>query len=1214
MKKNAVKLNIFAAAFLILIMTLFNTADLYASEPEGKDGVKNEEGSEELTGGGYAASGQIPGVGFSAELYDATSGLPTSDANFLLCSSDGYIWIGAYSGIIRYDGSSFERLDSSDGLTSGRGLFEDSKGRIWVGTNDNGVVVIDKGQRTHISYKEGLPSSSIRHFAEDHSGNIYVATTSGVCYIDAGMTVHHVEDELIDSQRVLRLETADNGIIYGMTNSGIVFTIESGKVKGYFTGEDLGTETLTAILPVEKNKFYLCTDAGAVYYGELGDKDGLERISAAPLENIHWICNTCGRIWVSSPEGTGYIDEQHVFHLLEDLPMNSGIEMMDSDYQGNMWYASSAQGVMKVVANNFTDYTNNTGIDTGVVNATFLHNGKLYIGTNSGMYILDDQKRRIENELTEYVGSARIRSFALDKKGNILISCFTHDLGLISYSPDGTITSFTTENGMPGNEIRYVSVAEDGRLTVGTNSGIAIINDGKVERTIGVEDGIRNTVILTVALGDDGEILAGTDGDGIYIMNENGIKHIGRDEGLTSDVIMKIKKDEERGVYWIVTSNSIEYLHNGVVNNIYTFPYNNNYDLYTYGDDMWILSSYGIYIVKINEMITDRVNDYRLYTIDNGLVFAPTSNSYSAIDDQGNMYIPGRNGVCLVNINNFSEKSAYVKLGVRSVFSNNEEILPDEKGDYIIPAGSGRIRISPAVLDYTLTNPLVHVYLQGSDDDGITAHVSDLGVLEYTGLAHGNYTLHIQVMDNATGEVRYEESFGFTKQPQIHELLAVRILIIAIIALVVGIIIWRILSGTIVRKQLRQIKEARDEAERANTAKTRFLANMSHVIRNPINTIVGMDEMILREDAAKVPKQYLSSVTNYAVEIKKASASLLEMVNSILDMSVIESGNMRLKEKEYDLKECVRSVIPMIRIKSKEKDLHFDVNIDEELPVKLIGDEGRIRQIILNLLNNAVKFTDDGSVILSVTAEESSEEEVLLRFSVKDTGAGIKPEDIDKIFSDDEGENSGAAYGQGMGLTISRRFADLMGGSISCESTYGEGSEFFLRLKQKTAGGEKVGKFDPDEEKKTGGAYVPHFVAPDADILVVDDDPTSLNVIKSLLRATRVFVTTAKSGEDCLEKIKYGSFNIVLIEHMMQGMSGADTVARIRENHPDLPVYALTADSTASEEQYLAQGYTGYLSKPIDSTLLEKTIMKHVPEKIMDTSVAEKKKKEDKKD
>ena len=1210
MKKKSLKLNIFAAVFLALILALGRTSSLMASEPEETDSVKEEE-SEKLTGGGYAATGQIPGVGFSTELYDATNGLPTSDANYLLCSSDGYIWIGAYSGIIRYDGSSFERLDSSDGLTSGRGLFEDSRGRIWVGTNDNGVVVIDKGQRTHISYKEGLPSSSIRHFAEDHSGNIYVATTSGVCYIDSGMAVHIVDDERIKNQRILRLETADDGVIYGQTNNGIVFSIDSGKVKDYFTGEDLGTETLTAILPVGNNRFYLCTDAGVVYYGELGGKAELEKISAAPLENLHWICNACGRIWVSSPEGTGYIDEKHVFHLLENLPMNSGIEMMDCDYQGNMWYASSAQGVMKVVANNFTDYTYDTGIETGVVNATFLNKGRLYIGTNSGMYILDDQRRVIENDLTDYVGGARVRSFALDKKGNILVSCFNHDLGLVSYSPDGKIASYTTQNGMPGNEIRCVSVAEDGRLIVGTNSGIAIINEGKVERTIGVEDGILNTVILNVAIGDDGEILAGTDGDGIYIINEKGIKHIGRDDGLTSDVVMKIKKDEERGVYWIVTSNSIEYLHNGIVNNVYTFPYNNNYDLYTYGEDMWILSSYGIYIVKINDMIIDRVADYRLYTIDNGLVYAPTSNSYSAIDDQGNMYIPGRNGVCLVNIRNFSQKSAYVKLGVRSVFSNNEEILPDENGDYIIPAGSGRIRISPAVLDYSLTNPLVHVYLEGSDDDGITAHVSNLGVLEYTGLAHGNYTLHIQVMDNATGDVRYEEIFGFTKQPQIHELLVVRILIVAAIALVAGLIIWRILSGTVVRQQLRQIKEAKEEAEQANTAKTRFLANMSHVIRNPINTIIGMDEMIMREKAVDVPKPYYTSVMNYASDIKKASTSLLEMVNSILDMSVIESGKMHLKEKEYDLKECVHSVIPMIRIKSREKDLLFEVHIDEELPAKLIGDEGKIKQIVLNLLNNAVKFTHDGSVVLSVAAEESTEEEVLLCFSVKDTGEGIKPEDIDKLFSDNEGENTGAAYGQGMGLTISRRFADLMGGSISCESTYGEGSEIFLRLRQKISGHGKVGKFDTDEEKNSGGAYVPQFIAPDADILVVDDDPKSLTVIKSLLRDTKVFVTTAKSGEDCLEKIKYGSFNIVLIEHMMQGMSGADTVARIRENHPDLPVYALTADSTADVEHYLSQGYTGYLSKPIDSLLLEKTIMKHIPEKIMDTSVAEKKRKED---
>ena len=186
--------------------------------------------SERQIGGGYAATGQTPGASYTSEIYDATNGLPTSDANFILGASDGYLWIGGYSGIIRYDGTTFERLDTADGLTSGRGLFEDSKGRIWVATNDNGVVVLDGEDRVHFTYKEGLPSSSIRIFAEGKNGDIYIGTTAGVCYADSDMVLHIINDKRINEERVLKLVSDQAGKIYGQTKNGIIFSIEDHKV------------------------------------------------------------------------------------------------------------------------------------------------------------------------------------------------------------------------------------------------------------------------------------------------------------------------------------------------------------------------------------------------------------------------------------------------------------------------------------------------------------------------------------------------------------------------------------------------------------------------------------------------------------------------------------------------------------------------------------------------------------------------------------------------------------------------------------------------------------------------------------------------------------------------------------------------------------------------------------------------------------------------
>ena len=225
-----------------------------------------------------------------------------------------------------------------------------------------------------------------------------------------------------------------------------------------------------------------------------------------------------------------------------------------------------------------------------------------------------------------------------------------------------------------------------------------------------------------------------------------------------------------------------------------------------------------------------------------------------------------------------------------------------------------------------------------------------------------------------------------------------------------------------------------------------------------------------------------------------------------------------------------------------------------------------------------------------------------LRFTVKDTGIGVKEEDMEKLFTAyerlDEEKNVGI-QGTGLGLDISRRFAEIMGGKLWCESVYGEGSEFILTISQKIIDGTPMGKFTEQDDAGPQGPYVPQFIAPDADILVVDDNTMNLNVIKGLLKATKMFVTTATSGEECLEKLKYGKFNVVLLDHMMPGMDGVETLARIRETDKETPVYALTANSAAGEEFYISKGFNGYLAKPIDSLTLEKTIMKHLPKEIM---------------
>ncbi|MBP5249714.1 MAG: response regulator, partial [Lachnospiraceae bacterium] len=1161
----------------------------------------------ERIGGGYAASGQIDGKGFSAELFDASNGLPTSDANCILGSSDGYIWIGGYSGIIRYNGSSFERLDTSGGLTSGRYIFEDSRKRIWVATNDNGVVVLQGENSWHFTYKDGLTSSSFRAFAEDASGNIFMGSTAGVSYVDPNMNLHLIKDDRLDEERILRLEADSTGRIYGVTRNGKVFSIDNTKISSYYEGKDLGVESVSTLMADKDNpgKVYMCTVPGTLYYGNFGDSvDKMEVLADLPFDKAQWMSYDCGRIWVCSTYDICYYDEKDGVQRLNALPVTNGIEMITSDYQGNIWAASSTQGVMKIVSNNFVNISERLGALGELANTVCISNGNIYVGGESGADVFTPDGEWIYGAISELLAGSRIRCIMEDNDGNIWFSAFTNGHGLVCLSKDGTIKEYNENAGMPGHEIRGTALADDGSVLVATNLGLAVIKDGEVVRKVDASNGMKNTVLLTVCQGPDGTVLCGSDGDGIYVVKGNEIeKRIGREDGLTSDVIMRIKKDEKRGLYWIVTSNSIQYLKNDELVEVTTFPYNNNYDFFVDdNDNMWILSSLGVYIVNADEMAANDIKEYRLYTNANGLTSTPTSNSYSTLTKDGILYIAGREGVTRVDTAHFFDEKGTIKLSLDSIYADNTRIPAGESGAYTLSSKAGRVKITAAVLDYTMTDPTVRVYLEGTGDSGITIRRSKLTPLEYTGLKYGTYTLHIQILDNINGTILQEETYKIVKRPRLTELFIVKFLFVLLLIFASGLVVWRFVSNKMIRKQYDEIRQAKDEAVRANTAKSRFLANMSHEIRTPINTIMGMDEMIMREDATGVPKGYFMSIMNYSFDIRNAAESLLGLINDVLDISKIESGKMHLVEQAYDLQDVLRSIVSMIRVKSTEKELKFDVSIDEMMPKHLYGDAGKIKQIVLNLLTNAVKYTDVGGFVLDVSMLEREDDECKIRFSVKDTGIGIKTEDIQKLFTAyerlDEEKNSGI-QGTGLGLDISRRFAELMGGTLTCNSIYGEGSEFVLIVTQKITDMMPFGEFTEHDDVDATGPYIPQFVAPDADILVVDDNPMNLNVMRGLLKATKMFVTTASSGEECLEKIKETKFNIILLDHMMPGMDGIETLEKIREIDKDIPVYALTANTAVGEDFYKSKGFNGYLSKPVDSRVLEKTIMSHLPEEMM---------------
>ena len=344
----------------------------------------------------------------------------------------------------------------------------------------------------------------------------------------------------------------------------------------------------------------------------------------------------------------------------------------------------------------------------------------------------------------------------------------------------------------------------------------------------------------------------------------------------------------------------------------------------------------------------------------------------------------------------------------------------------------------------------------------------------------------------------------------------------------------------------------------------------------------------------------------YSKNIRDASESLLTLVNDLLEITKIESGKLMVIESEYDVQNLLRSVIIPARQKNILKKLDIEVSIDPTIPKRLYGDVGKIKQILLNLLLNAIRYTEKGSVRLYITMESRSGDTCNLCVRVKDSGNGMKPEIIETIFD---------AYGAfekdakelhlktGLGLDISRRFAELMGGVLVCTSELGKGSEFIFTLTQKIVDQTAIGVFSETEEEIQQGSYIPHFIAPDADVLVASENVESLDILDNLLKATKVFVTRSSSKEEFIDKIRLGSYNIAFIDQMLfedDENEIDDFISKLKEVKADVPIYIITGIAFSDEEFYKQKGFCGTLSLPIDPVLLEKTIMTHLPEEIME--------------
>ena len=704
--------------------------------------------------------------GYSTVLYNSRNGLPVSGVNAIAQTGEGFLWIGSYAGLIRYDGNTFEQMYDSTKIANVRSLYVDSRGRLWIGSNDSGLFLMEKDTLRQWDKDDGLESLSIRIITEDESGLIYISGAVGMATIDEEQGLRVLTDERITGEPIRDIRLGGGNLIYGLTRDGDIFTMEDGRILTWLSHDECRVQGVTAILPdpKEPDKLYLGTDNGRICFGSFSQNFSVmgfrDIVPMSYVEHLEWIGD---QVWICAENGIGRMDSNG-FHLLKNVPLNNSIEHVMTDTDGNLWFTSSKQGVMKIVPNRFTDLFERNNLPETSVCSTCMVEGKLFTGTAAGLIVMENNRivdsipltraataSGTELDVTDllaYLDGVQIRSVIRDSMNRIWISTWRSH-GLVRYD-HGEMTVFSQEDGLFSTRVRSVLECDNGDILVANSGGVNVIRGDQVVSGYGEEDGILVPGILTMVEAENHDLIFGSDGGGIYIVSSGEIRQIGLDDGLSSEVILRIKRCASKDLYWIVTGNSLAMMTPDYqVRTIQHFPYPNNYDLYENSQgDVWILCSSGIYMITADELFKDDESmDPAFFGVISGLPYAATANSFSELTEDGNLYIAGAYGVIKVNIEHASGQFKLTKVAFPCVEADGNRYYPNESGTFVIPADTRNLKLYPFVINYSLMDPHISYRLDGFDlNDNNVSH-SELGPVSYNNLKIGSYQFILTVKD-----------------------------------------------------------------------------------------------------------------------------------------------------------------------------------------------------------------------------------------------------------------------------------------------------------------------------------------------------------------------------------------------------------------------------------------------------------------------------------
>ncbi len=727
------------------------------------------------------------------KIYNGDNGLSCGHANDVVQTKDGILWAGSYSGLYRYNGNTFRHMDEFDSVKNVNCLFVDTESRLWIGTNDNGVVlsIHEKIMASSNDYT-GLPNNSVRSITQSSDGLYYIGTSDkmAVARLETGIHIIKTLDDVLFAKSS---SADDNGNVAVTTGSGKIYILREGDVVYEIISDDTDVK-FTCCTFGKSGELFAGTADGHVLIYNVGEKsaecsENINCESLSGLNNIYISDNDV--VWVLSDNGVGTIHQRKNFEHLETEGFNYSLEKMVVDYQGNLWIASSRMGLMQLSASPFTDIFAEYGLEQQVVNTTALKDNYIYIGMDGGLSIIDTANKKIvENELTKLLSDTRVRCIIKDSSNNLWICSYSK--GLIKVKSNGDIVRFDGEQYGIGSRVRVCMELSDGSVIVGGDLGLYFIKDEQITGRLIFGEDMGAAEVLCIYEYPDGTVLAGTDGNGIAVIKDKKVvKNYTRDDGLTSDVILRMVGDLNKNDVFVSTGNGLCYLKNDKINEFKNFPYSNNFDLILDDDgDIFVTGSSGIYVCQRENLISGRNLDYIVLNSKVGLIGSLTSNAWNAIDENKNAYFSTDRGVFSVNLDAYKTKRRFYRLMIPEILLDGKSFLSKNRTGIIIEKDVKSIELVPEIVNYTLENPTISYKLEGLDDSWKSVSQTELSHIVYTNLPAGEYEFRLAILDPETGKSLEECSYSFEKERAIYDNKWFIVYMIAFGGLFIGWLTW----------------------------------------------------------------------------------------------------------------------------------------------------------------------------------------------------------------------------------------------------------------------------------------------------------------------------------------------------------------------------------------------------------------------------------------